>query len=70
MKEKHRIDFILVVYFISLGLLFSIEQYFRCGSFFQIKDLNHETFIVASLFGAFTILISWITKLISKGGEK
>ena len=51
-KIKKNIFQITIVFLLILALSISIEQYIRCGSFFQFNDMHHETFIVALLFGA------------------
>lgn len=61
--KKHKTEFMFVGLFVLLALLISIEQYVSWGSFFEVKDIHHEMFIVMFLFGALIILLLyWIKK--------
>ena len=54
-RKPIKIEFWLIITFVSLALLISIEQYISWGKFFEFKDIHHEMFIVMFMFGALSV---------------
>ena len=52
-----RIPLLLIILFLLVGVLILVEQYLNYGVFFQILDIHHETFALASFGIALGILI-------------
>jgi hypothetical protein len=55
--NKHLMTFVMVVFFFIVGIIILLEQYLSYGVFFQLKDIHHETFALASFALAVGILI-------------
>jgi len=55
--NKHSIGIILVVFFFIVGIIILLEQYLSYGVWFQVKDIHHETFAIASFALAVGILV-------------
>ena len=56
-KTKKEKQYLVGIILIAIGTIIGIEQYFRCGSFFQLEDIHHEIFIVAFLMSGLTIIL-------------
>jgi len=61
-REKHNIEFMIIGLFILFAIIISVEQYISWGSFFELKDIHHEMFIVMFLFGALSITLLFLIK--------
>lgn len=46
----------IAVLFLIIAGLISLQLYLNWGSFFDIADVHHETWIVAFVFGAIILL--------------
>jgi len=55
--NKHLIAIVLVALFFIVGIIILLEQYLSYGVWFQVKDVHHETFAIASFALAVGILI-------------
>jgi hypothetical protein len=55
--NKHLIVFVTVAFFFILGIIILLDQYLSNGILFQIEDIHHETFALASFTLAVGILI-------------
>jgi hypothetical protein len=55
--NKNMIGIILVTFFFILGIVILFEQYLTYGMWFQVEDIHHETFAIASFALAVGILI-------------
>ncbi len=55
--NKHLIAIVLVAFFFIVGIIILLEQYLSYGVWFQVKDVHHETFAIASFALAVGILI-------------
>jgi len=55
--NKHLIATVLVAFFLIVGIIILLEQYLSYGVWFQVKDVHHETFAIASFALAVGILI-------------
>jgi hypothetical protein len=53
---------LVVLVFFGLSFLILYDQYTRIGIWFEIEDLHHETFAIASFAVAIGILIGAIIK--------
>jgi hypothetical protein len=52
----------LVYILISLAVLVSLHQYIFYGKWFELKDIHHETFMVALLFSAIILYFLKVRK--------
>ena len=55
--NKHLTGIVSVVFFFIIGIIILLEQYLSYGMWFQVKDIHHETFAIASFALAIGILI-------------
>jgi len=55
--NKHLIATVFVAFFLIVGIIILLEQYLSYGVWFQVKDVHHETFAIASFALAVGILI-------------
>jgi len=55
--NEHLIAIVLVAFFFIVGIIILLEQYLSYGVWFQVKDVHHETFAIASFALAVGILI-------------
>ena len=55
--NKHLIAIVLGAFFFIVGIIILLEQYLSYGVWFQVKDVHHETFAIASFALAVGILI-------------
>jgi len=55
--NKHLAGIVSVVFFFIVGIIILLEQYLSYGMWFQVKDIHHETFAIASFALAVGILI-------------
>jgi hypothetical protein len=51
---------ILVGFFFIIGVVILLEQYLNYGVWFELKDIHHETFALASFALAIGIIIGYI----------
>jgi len=49
-----------MVLFFALAFFVALHQFVNWNTWFELKDLHHETFIVAFVFGGF--LCWWLVK--------
>ena len=55
--NKHLTSIVSIAFFLILGIAILLEQYLNIGVWFQVKDIHHETFAIASFALALGILI-------------
>jgi hypothetical protein len=55
--DKNRLAFSLSVLFFVVAFLILLDQYLQTGIWFQLRDIHHETFALASVALAVGILV-------------
>jgi hypothetical protein len=58
---KNRLAFYLSALFFIVAFLILLDQYLQTGIWFQLRDIRHETFALASVALAIGILIGAYT---------
>jgi len=59
--DKNRLAFSLSALFFVVAFLILLDQYMQTGIWFQLRDIHHETFALASVALAVGILIGAYT---------
>ena len=59
--DKNRLAFSLSALFFVAAFLILLDQYLQTGIWFQLRDIHHETFALASVALAVGILIGAYT---------
>lgn len=52
-----RFPLLFIIVFLIVGVLILVEQFVNYGVFFQVEDIHHETFAIASFAIALGIMI-------------
>jgi hypothetical protein len=59
--DKNRLAFSISALFFVVAFLILLDQYLQTGIWFQLRDIHHETFALASVALAVGILIGVYT---------